>query len=211
MLFQKFLQPLKYILQAPDKQLRAEFAHACNYWLKVPENKLIILRDMAQMFHYSFLLGIPAAHTVFGVSRTINAACFLLVRGMMRARSLNNPESLKVCIEHVLEMHWGQGLEIYWRDNYICPSFDEYKDMAKRKVGGGLMFDIAPMQLLSDNKVDLSRLTRILAQYFQIRDDYCNLCQEQYSKEKGYCEDLTEGKFSFPIIHAVTSHPNDRQ
>jgi geranylgeranyl diphosphate synthase type 3 len=76
--------------------------------------------------------GIPAAHTVFGVSRTINAACFLLVRGMMRARSLNNPESLKVCIEHVLEMHWGQGLEIYWRDNYICPSFDEYKDMAKR-------------------------------------------------------------------------------
>jgi len=33
----------------------------------------------------------------------------------------------------------------------------------------------------------------------------------QYSQDKGYCEDLTEGKFSFPIIHAITSHPEDSQ
>jgi len=30
-------------------------------------------------------------------------------------------------------------------------------------------------------------------------------------KEKGYCEDLTEGKFSFPIIIAMMSHPDDHQ
>jgi len=30
----------------------------------------------------------------------------------------------------------------------------------------------------------------------------------QYSQEKGYCEDLTEGKFSFPIIHAITCNPD---
>ena len=33
----------------------------------------------------------------------------------------------------------------------------------------------------------------------------------QYSQDKGYCEDLTEGKFSFPIIHAITCHPDDSQ
>jgi hypothetical protein len=39
-----------------------------------------------------------------------------------------------------------------------------------------------------------------------------NLCLFlQYSQEKYYCEDLTEGKFSFPIIHAITSHPDDSQ
>jgi len=32
-----------------------------------------------------------------------------------------------------------------------------------------------------------------------------------YMKGKGYCEDLTEGKFSFPIIHAIMSHPDDHQ
>ena len=35
--------------------------------------------------------------------------------------------------------------------------------------------------------------------------------RSQYIKDKGYCEDLTEGKFSFPIIHAIMSHPDDHQ
>lgn len=33
----------------------------------------------------------------------------------------------------------------------------------------------------------------------------------QYSENKSYCEDLTEGKFSFPIIHAIKSRPDDNQ
>jgi hypothetical protein len=33
----------------------------------------------------------------------------------------------------------------------------------------------------------------------------------QYSKDKGYFDDITEGKFSFPIIHAIKSRPNDNQ
>lgn len=28
-------------------------------------------------------------------------------------------------------------------------------------------------------------------------------------KSKSFCEDLTEGKFSFPIIHAIHSNPKD--
>lgn len=46
---------------------------------------------------------------------------------------------------------------------------------------------------------------------FQIRDDYQNLQDTQYTNNKGLCEDITEGKFSFPIIHAVLSRPDDRQ
>lgn len=33
----------------------------------------------------------------------------------------------------------------------------------------------------------------------------------QYSESKSFCEDLTEGKFSFPIIHAVNNQTHDRQ
>jgi geranylgeranyl pyrophosphate synthase len=36
-------------------------------------------------------------------------------------------------------------------------------------------------------------------------------CLLQYSKDKGYFDDITEGKFSFPIIHAVKSTPDDNQ
>ena len=29
----------------------------------------------------------------------------------------------------------------------------------------------------------------------------------QYTENKSFCEDLTEGKFSFPIIHGIHSDP----
>jgi geranylgeranyl diphosphate synthase type 3 len=31
----------------------------------------------------------------------------------------------------------------------------------------------------------------------------------QMNAAKGYCDDLQEGKFSFPIIHAIHSSPSD--
>jgi geranylgeranyl diphosphate synthase, type III len=46
---------------------------------------------------------------------------------------------------------------------------------------------------------------------FQICDDYLNLSHTTYTKNKGLCEDLTEGKFSFPIIHSIRSNPNNLQ
>lgn len=30
----------------------------------------------------------------------------------------------------------------------------------------------------------------------------------QYTQNKSFCEDLTEGKFSFPIIHGILSQPS---
>jgi geranylgeranyl diphosphate synthase type 3 len=33
----------------------------------------------------------------------------------------------------------------------------------------------------------------------------------QYTQNKGFCEDLTEGKFSFPIIHAIRKDLSNRQ
>ena len=46
---------------------------------------------------------------------------------------------------------------------------------------------------------------------FQIRDDYQNLSSPEYSHNKGLCEDLTEGKFSFPIIHSIRTNPENLQ
>lgn len=38
-----------------------------------------------------------------------------------------------------------------------------------------------------------------------------NLSSTEYTENKGLCEDLTEGKFSFPIIHSIRSVPQNRQ
>ena len=31
-------------------------------------------------------------------------------------------------------LHKGQGKDIYWRDNYVCPTEDEYKTMVKQSI-----------------------------------------------------------------------------
>jgi geranylgeranyl diphosphate synthase type 3 len=51
---------------------------------------------------------------------------------MKRVNSLKHPDAITVCIDEMLEIYYGQGLEIYWRDNYTCPSIEEYKEMMKK-------------------------------------------------------------------------------
>jgi len=76
--------------------------------------------------------GIPAAHTIYGIPSTINAANYLLLKALNKVQSLNHPDAITVGTEPLLEMYSGQGLDIYWRDNYTCPSLQEYKQIIKR-------------------------------------------------------------------------------
>ena len=76
--------------------------------------------------------GIPVAHSIYGVASTINAANYVLLKGLKKVQSLNHPDAITVATEQLLDLYYGQGLEICWRDNYTCPSLEEYKQMAKR-------------------------------------------------------------------------------
>jgi len=114
-------------------------------------------------------------------------------------------------LEELLQLHRGQGFDIYWRDNLQCPSEDEYMDMVVAKTGGLFRLAVRLMQVFSDNKSDFIPLVEDLGKFFQIRDDYMNLQSDQYHQNKSFCEDLTEGKFSFPIIHAIHQNPTDHR
>lgn len=63
----------------------------------------------------------------------------------------------------------------------------------------------------TNKTTDYTALVNNLAVYFQIRDDFINLVDEEYMKSKSFCEDLTEGKFSFPVIHCIKSFPDDHR
>ncbi|KAH8378934.1 hypothetical protein KR009_002143 [Drosophila setifemur] len=217
------LQPFTYIQQIPGKQFRSELALAFNHWLLIPAEKLAQIGDIVQMLHNSSLLiddiednsilrrGVPVAHSIYGVASTINAANYALFLALEKVQLLGHPEATKVYTEQLLELHRGQGMEIYWRDSFTCPSESDYKLMTVRKTGGLFMLAIRLMQLFSSNKEDYSKLTAILGLYFQIRDDYCNLSLKEYTENKSFAEDLTEGKFGFPVIHAVRSQKQDKQ
>jgi geranylgeranyl diphosphate synthase type 3 len=75
------------------------------------------------------------------------------------------------------------------------------------KTGGLFRLAVGLLQsFATKNKdVDYVPLVNNLGLYFQIRDDLINLADDEYMKSKSFCEDLTEGKFSFPIIHCIRS------
>lgn len=56
---------------------------------------------------------------------------------------------------------------------------------------------------------DCVPLVNLIGIIYQIRDDYQNLSSNEYSQNKGLAEDLTEGKFSFPVIHGIRSDPEN--
>lgn len=37
-------------------------------------------------------------------------------------------------LEQLLQLHRGQGKDIYWRDSYICPTEEEYMIMVKESM-----------------------------------------------------------------------------
>jgi geranylgeranyl diphosphate synthase type 3 len=76
--------------------------------------------------------GIPAAHTIYGVPSTINAANYVHFVALNMLHSLNHPKAKVLCAEHMKELYHGQGMDIYWQDNHTCPSVKEYEETAKR-------------------------------------------------------------------------------
>ena len=105
-------------------------------------------------------------------------------------------------------------MDLFWRDCLICPTEEEYVEMVSNKTGG--LFRIALKLMMAHSPLfaseaqsrripDFLPLADIIGLLFQIRDDYMNLQSTEYADNKGFAEDLTEGKFSFPIIHAIRS------
>ncbi|RAL03304.1 terpenoid synthase [Aspergillus ibericus CBS 121593] len=214
--------PLDYLLKSPGKDIRRKFIHAFNEWLRIPEDKLAIITEIVGLLHTASLLiddiqdssklrrGLPVAHSIFGIAQTINSANYAYFLAQERIRELNHPEAYEIFTEELLRLHRGQGMDLYWRDCLTCPTEEDYIEMIANKTGGLFRLAIKLMQLESDTKSDVISLADLLGIIFQIRDDYQNLQSGLYTKNKGFCEDLTEGKFSFLIIHSIHSNPNNQ-
>lgn len=138
-------------------------------------------------------------------------------------QTLDDAKSVTIFTTELIQLHKGQGItlsrsklifnltgmEIYWRENSKCPSIEEYLEMVGNKTGGLLRLAVQLMQLFSESQLDLNEIVKLLGIHFQIRDDYINLKSSEYIDVRGYAEDITEGKYSFPVIHCIMNHdPN---
>ncbi|KAF1962455.1 terpenoid synthase [Byssothecium circinans] len=215
--------PYNYLANHPGKDVRGQFIAAFNVWLQVPSKSLDVITKVTKLLHTASLLiddiedfsvlrrGIPVANSVFGVAQTINSANYVYFQALSELKTLDNPELVDIFTSELLNLHRGQGLDLFWRDTLTCPSEAEYLDMVNHKTGGLFRLAVRLMQAESTTSIHCSALVTAIGQLFQILDDYLNLSPTaEYDAMKGYCEDLTEGKFSFPAIHAIHADSNSQ-
>jgi len=219
----ELMEPFAYICQIPGKDIRSQMIDAYNCWFKVDGSKLDLVKKVITMLHNGSLLiddiednsntrrGQPAAHAIYGEPLTINCANYTYFLALELVHNSGSAKAVKVFVDELLHLHRGQGWDIFWRDNYKCPTLEMYEQMVLDKTGGLLRLAVKLMQAFSTYGADLITLTNQIGLYYQIRDDYINLMSAKYMETKDYCEDLTEGKFSYPIIHAVLANPNDNR
>ncbi|KAL2869283.1 FPP/GGPP synthase family protein [Aspergillus lucknowensis] len=215
--------PYDYMLQHPGKDLRRQMIDAFDAWLKVPPESLAIITKVVAMLHTASLLiddvednsllrrGIPVAHSIYGTAQTINSANYVYFLALQEVQKLKSPAAIDIYVQELLNLHRGQGMDLFWRDTLTCPSEDEYLEMVGNKTGGLFRLAVKLMQAESSSGKDCVALVNVMGLIFQICDDYLNLSSTTYTKNKGLCEDLTEGKFSFPIIHSIRSNPGNHQ
>ncbi|KAF5354812.1 hypothetical protein D9756_005631 [Leucocoprinus leucothites] len=181
--------------------------------------------------------GQPVAYKIYGIPQTVNSAnyvyflafqeLFALRRNSSKTSDLDaivtcglNPVFRSVSLTdtslylaELLSLHRGQGLEILWRDSLRCPTEEEYVQMVNNKTGGLLRIGIKLMMACATKTLDVDYvpLVNLIGVYFQIRDDLMNLQSVQYTSNKGFAEDLTEGKFSFPVVHGIHADTSNHQ
>eukprot|EP00939_MAST-03C_sp_MAST-3C-sp1_P004871 g4871.t1 len=160
--------------------------------------------------------GRPAAHVVFGTPIALNAAnwkYFDALSGLLELQSHDVVDAdhmleiVRIYTDEMQRAHRGQALDIEWRRNRkYLPSVGAYLDMVSCKTttlfraAFRMLHVFAPFSNRLRHEKWL-RLIEDLGSFFQIRDDLANLVL--YADSKGFCEDIDEGKYSFPAILCI--------
>jgi geranylgeranyl diphosphate synthase type 3 len=108
--------------------------------------------------------GEPVAHTIYGVPQTINTANYVYFQAIQELLKLQHTSSDKktnggdvdkgkgkgkedligLVTEELLNLHRGQGLDLFWRDSLVCPTEEEYVHMVLGSTSTSILFFIIP-------------------------------------------------------------------
>ncbi|KAH8194085.1 hypothetical protein TruAng_011748 [Truncatella angustata] len=210
--------PALYIESLPGKKIRDKLADSLNVWLGIEAGGLYQIKHIIGLLHNASLIlddvedgsavrrGRPSAHMVFGTPQAINSAGYQINLATKEILKLGDIQCIKSFSEEMEKLYVGQGHDLFWTFNTHRPTVNEYISMVDNKTGALFKMLVSLMETkshaTSSSTWDLKLLVTLLGRYFQIRDDYMNLTSKEYTDQKGFCDDLDEGKFSLPLIYA---------
>jgi geranylgeranyl diphosphate synthase type 3 len=164
--------PYDYLDSHPGKDIRSRLIGAFDAWLHVPAPALEIITRVVGMLHTASLLvddvedssllrrGLPVAHSIFGTAQTINSAnyvYFLALQELFKLDELRDKEggngngkprgeAVRIYSEELINLHRGQGMDLYWRDTLTVPTEADYLEMVRNKTGGLFRLAVRLMQ-----------------------------------------------------------------
>jgi len=163
--------------------------------------------------------GKPCIHLTYGVDIAINAGNALYFLPLMIFKDYHNKdqltkEQLVRCYEmynqELLNVHLGQGLDIYWHQGHKNPGVQEYLQMCAYKTGVLARLSARLGAYLSGASEavikSIGRFAEAIGVAFQIQDDLLNIEGEEFAKKIDVVgEDIHEGKRSLMVIHSLTA------
>ncbi|KAJ3641202.1 hypothetical protein Zmor_027717 [Zophobas morio] len=217
------LQPFNHFKQLPPlNDFIAKIWSAFDSWFQIPKDKckeisILMTKLLAGVYITDDLVdnsvlrrGIPTSHLVYGRSRTIYSSIFGTVSAITK---FDDPKVVDVFITMGLKLFQGQLMEMYYTRNGICPTEDEYRKIVLNKTSSTVSFGLLLQQTFaSQNKTtNFEQVLVTLGLFIQICNDYISLKSSAYADLKTFGDDITEGIFTFPIIHGIQSRLEDHR
>ncbi len=171
--------------------------------------------------------GKPCTYKIFGIDMSVNAGnamYYLPLLPLMDKKDTVPPEKLRdvyeVYVQEMINLSLGQAMDIAWHRGLVkADDIDEdaYLQMCAYKTGTLARMSARIAAVLGDANEKLvealGRFAESIGIAFQMKDDILDLTGAEFEKKKGgRGQDITEGKRSLIIIHALeVAESKDRQ
>lgn len=161
--------------------------------------------------------GKPCSYLLYGLDVAVNTGNMMYYLPLLPLlKHKNNFDSEKILnvyeiyVRKMINLSLGQAMDIAWH-NGMCNADDlsekEYLQMCVFKTGtlAGMSAKIAAILSGANGELTekIGNYAETIGVAFQIQDDILNLVEGVFTDKKGLGEDITEGKRSLPVIHAL--------
>lgn len=215
------MEPVIYYSDLKGKGIRKYISKVLGTLLAVDESDIKDVDEVISMVHNASLVvddiqddsklrrNKPCAHIKYGVPLSINASylCIFKLLNDINKRSDISENIKHKIVDNIYYTHIGQGMDIYYTQENIIPTLENYNKMMEYKTGM-LFYTILDLLMEKTKNViikkkydELKRALYNFALFFQIRDDYINLTDPTYWKQRGFCQDFDEQKVSYLITY----------
>lgn len=187
---------------------------SCAYLCELVHNGTLVVDDIED--DSKLRRGKDCLHLIYNVDVAINAgnAMYffpLVVFKDFKEQGVPAEKLVKLYelySQEMINLHFGQGFDIWWHNGHRLPNVDEYLQMCAYKTGTLARLSAKLSAVLAggdDEQVEaLGRFSEAVGVAFQIQDDLLNIEGEKFAEKISVMgEDIHEGKRTIMVIHSL--------